>query len=129
MTRTVVADAAMSACAHAASARPAPIPVWPVPGEPAVSRGSAVSREPACARGVPGRLAARSYRLGPARQPLPPQRAEMPRPPYPRQPVPVHPLYLYLPQWHVATIFGWSFDPGRDILCILILPLRWLQWP
>lgn len=105
MTRTVVADAAMSACAHAASAR-----------------------------GVSGRMAARSCRLGPARQQLPHQRAEMRRPEVrralcPRQPVPVHPLYLYLPQWHVATLFGWSFDPGRDILCILISPLRWSQWP
>ena len=26
-------------------------------------------------------------------------------------------------------LYGWSSDPGRDMLCIFISPPRWLQWP
>jgi len=40
-----------------------------------------------------------------------------------------HPLYLYLPEWPAVALPGWSIDPGRDMLCILTSPPRWLQWP
>jgi hypothetical protein len=94
MTRTLAADAVMSACDRSASGCPAP--------------------------------AVRSGRLRSARPPLIPQRTPVPQP---CQPMPEHRLYLYLFQWHAATLFGCSFDPGRDVLCILTSPRRWLRWP
>jgi hypothetical protein len=59
----------------------------------AVGRGSLVSREPACARGVAHRPAIRSCRLGLVRPPLPRQRAWTPWPPVSAAAcVPVHPF-------------------------------------
>jgi hypothetical protein len=78
------------------------------------------------------RLAGRSGRLRPVCPPQRPQcaRAACPsHPRYPRQPALTHPLYLYLLGWHSAPLYGWSSDPGRDVLWILISPPRWLQWP
>ena len=108
MTRTLVADAVMSACAHTVSGRhgavseshghPDSVPVHPVTCRSAWARRTL--RQPAvraCRLGHPGR-----------------QHTGVPRPPCPRQPVPVHPLYLYLLRWHAATHNRWSFDPGRD---------------
>jgi hypothetical protein len=120
-------------------------PGWPAFARPASREpgsDSAGCREPTVAPAVfPGsasgklgnhRLAGRSVRLRPVCPPLRPQRARVARPPHPpclRQPVLAHPLYLYLLGRHTAPTYGWSFDPGRDILCILISPPRWLQWP
>jgi hypothetical protein len=117
MTRTLAADAVMSACARIASRRPAR------------ARGRHVSRRSAYVRRASHGTAATSCRFGPGRPALPHQHAAASHPPCPRQPVHIHPLYLYLLERHAATHCGWSFDPGRDILCILISPLRWLQWP
>jgi hypothetical protein len=58
-----------------------------------------------------------------------PRRHATPRPPCPRQPALALPLYLYLLGRYATPICGCSFDPGRDILCILISPPRRLQWP
>ena len=79
-----------------------------------------------------GRLAGRPGRLWPAYPPLRRPRAQtahLPHPPCPRQPALVHPVYLYPLGWRSAPPYGWSFDPGRDILCLLLSPPRWLQWP
>jgi hypothetical protein len=137
MTRTGPADVVMSACDHTA-------PGWPTPGQPSSREpGSdwAGCRRPAFARAAftgsappkPAhhRLAGRASRLRPVCPP-PPQHARAahkPHPPCPQRPALVHPLYLYLLGWHTAPLYGWSFDPGRDILCILISPPRRLQWP
>jgi hypothetical protein len=111
MTRTRTADAAMSACARAASGRRIPGPATtPMACLPQVGPVRRASHRPAV----------RSRRRGLARPPLLPQCAWAPGPSCPRQPVHVHPLYLYLLRWHAATPYEWSFDPGRDILCILI---------
>ena len=145
MTRTSAADAVMSACDRAASGRPAPALARPVsrgscpsrgsypssglcpsPGSCPSPHGSYASRASACVRRDSCAPAVPSGRLRRARPPLTPQRAGVPRP---RQLRPVHRLYLYLPQWHTATLFGCSFDPGRDVLCTLNSPRRWLQWP
>jgi hypothetical protein len=105
MTRTLVADATMSACGHAVSgcpnpitAPPTPAPGWAVPRGPVVTPQQAVPRPGAAGTSCP------------------------------RPPVLVHPLYSYLPQRHTARLSGSSFDPGRDVLCILISPLPWHQW-
>jgi hypothetical protein len=132
MTRTLAADAVMSACDRSASGRPAPALIRPVsrgayPSRGAYrSRGSYASLGSAYVRRASGPPAVRSGRLRSARPPLIPQRARVPEP---CQPMPEHRLYLYLYQWHAATLFGCSFDPGRDVLCILTLPRRWVQWP
>jgi hypothetical protein len=102
MIRTLVADAVMSACAHKVSGRHGAVseshgPLVSVPVHP-VTCGSAWAG-----------------RLGSLGRPLPRQHTEVSCPSCPRQPVPVHPLYLYLLQWHAATCNRWSFDPGRDI--------------
>jgi hypothetical protein len=150
MTRTLAADAVMSACGRTASGRSAPALARPVsrgscpslgsygfpepyafsesyasPGS-CPSRGSYASRTSACVRCVSGPPVVRSCRLRPVRPPLIRQRSGLPRPCQLR---PVHRLYLYLPQWHPATLLGCSFDPGRDVLCTLTSPRRWLQWP
>jgi hypothetical protein len=105
MTRTGPADVVVSACARI-------VPGWPVPARPG-----------------PRGLAAQSRRPRLVRPPLRRQRARAPQSPSPRLPTLAYPLYLYLFGWHAATFFGWSIDPGRDILCILTSPLRRLQWP
>jgi hypothetical protein len=138
MTRTGPADVVVSACGRAATGRP--VLARPGSGEPGsgwagyrdsafvrVAFPSSASRKPAHHR-----LAGRSGRLRSACPPQRPQRvraARLPHPRCPRPPVLAHPLYLYLLGWPAASVYGWSFDPGRDILCILISPPRWLQWP
>ena len=138
MTRTGPADVAVSACGHAAARRPVPsrpgfgelVSVWPASREPTVVRavfpGSA-SFKPASYR-MPGR----SPRLQPG-GPMPPRRPVRapgpPRPPCPRSSSRAYPLYLYLLEWPAAALPGCSIDPGRDMLCILTSPPRWLQWP
>jgi hypothetical protein len=32
------------------------------------------------------------------------------------------------PGARIAAPVEWPFDPGRDALCTLTSPLRWLQW-
>jgi hypothetical protein len=72
----------------------------------------------------------------------PPARARRPRPagPPPRHPrvrplrpqcsrPPADPLYLYLLKRPAVALYECPVDPGRDKLCILTSPPRWLQWP
>ncbi len=138
MTRTGPGDVVMSACHSAATSRP----VLARPGSGESASGWAGCREPVFvgvalpgpASGKPAhhRLAGRPGRLRPACPPQWPQRplrAPVARPPHLRQPALTHPLYLYPLGWHAASVYGWSFDPGRDILCLLLSPSRWLQWP
>jgi hypothetical protein len=126
MTRTLAADAVMSACAHSVSDRPGSVPE--APAQPVSGPVQPASGGSACVGRASRRAAVRSCRLGPARRPLPHQRSGALGPPRPRQPVPAHPPY-----WTRSSGMPrhprWSFDPGRDILCLLISPLRWLQWP
>jgi hypothetical protein len=69
-------------------------------------------------------------------------RSRRPKPPLPaprhrrvtirrsRPLTPAHPpLYLYLPEWPGTALPGSSFDPGRDMLCILTSLRRWLLRP
>jgi hypothetical protein len=130
MTRTGPADVVVSACARTVPARPGSCGL--VSAGPA-SRGAAPTRSVflGSASGKPAsrRLAGQSWRPRFLRPPLRRQRAWAPHSPGPRLPALAYPLYLYLLRWHAATFYGWSFDPGRDILCILISPLRQLQWP
>ena len=138
MTRTGPADVVMSAHDCTASvrlvlARPGcrePGSGWPAGRELTYARVVFPGSE-LCKR-VNRRLAGRSGRLGAVCPPLRPQRvwaARLPYPSCPRSPALVHPLYSYLLRYHTAPLYGWSFDPGRDILCILNSPPRWLQWP
>lgn len=148
MTTTGPADVVMAACARAVagplvSARPGfreLVSVWPASGEPTVVRarfpGSA-SFKPAVDR-MTGRSRPRQpdpcppastqpYQPHQPHQPHRPARA--PGPPCPRSSPLAHPLYLYLLEWPAVALPGWSIDPGRDMLCILTSPPRWLQWP
>jgi hypothetical protein len=131
MTRTGPADVAMSACAHAATGRPVVarpgfgelVCVWPASGEPTLVRAvfpRSASFKPASCR------SRRSQEdcPAPSRRPV-----RAPGPPCPRRSVPAYPLYFYLLEWPAAAQPGCSIDPGRDVLCILTSPPRWLQWP
>jgi hypothetical protein len=128
MTRTGPADVGMSACHGAATGRP--VLARPRCHESAFVRvgfPGSVSGKPAHHR-----LAGRSGRLWSAYPPQRPQRGRAACPPHSRhqrQPALTHPVYLYLPGWHAASVYEWSFDPGRDILCMLSSPPRRLQWP
>ena len=136
MTRTGPADVVMPACRHAALGRPVLtrlgprglvsvpfVAVWPAACSAAIVR--AVFPGEASFKPVPGRLQARARRLGPA-GPLPrPRHAGLLRPPC----SPPHPLYLYLLKRPAVALSGCLVDPGRDMLCILTSPPRWLQWP
>ena len=137
MTRTGPADVVMLAYHRT-------VPGWPVPARPdshEPGSGRVGCRESAfAATFFPGsasfkpthpRFAGRSGRLRPSCPPRPrhAQTARSPHPPCPRKPALAHPLYLYLLERHTTPISGWSFDPGRDILCILTSPPPWLQWP
>jgi hypothetical protein len=130
MTRTGPVDIVVSACARIIPARPGSCGL--------------VSAGPACREAPPTRsVFLRSASCKPAsrhpagqsgrpqflRPPLRRERAWPPHSPCPRPPTLAYPLYLYLLRWQAAIFYGWSFDPGRDILCILISPLRRLQWP
>ena len=105
MTKTGPADVGMSACGSTGPGTP----VRPRPGFcERVSVWSA-SRDPAFARAVfPG-----SASFKPADRRLRPVCASLR---YQRV-LASHPRY------------GCSFDPGRDMLCIVTSPPRWLQWP
>jgi hypothetical protein len=142
MTTTGPANVVMAACAHAVAdllgpARPGfreLVSVWPASGEPTVVRavfpGSA-SFKPAVDR-MTGRSRTRQPDPRPPastqpHQPHQPDRA--PGPPCPRSSALAYPLYLYLLERPAVVQPGWSIDPGRDMLCILTSPPRWLQWP
>jgi len=138
MTSTGPADVVMFACdriapGQLALARPGsrePGFGWPARREPTFARAefpTSASCQPAHYR-----LAGRSGRLRSACPLSRPQRVRLARPPHPpcpRSPALVHPHYLYLLRWHTGPLYGWSVDPGRDILCILISLPRWLQLP
>ena len=132
MTRTGPADVAMLACHRTVPARH---------GSHRPGSGRAGYRESAFAGTVVPRSASvkpahprfggRSGLLrpsGPSR-PQRVQKARPPHPPCPRQPTLAYPLYPYLLGRHTTPICGWSFDPGRDMLCKVTSPPRWLQWP
>jgi hypothetical protein len=142
MTTTGPADFVMAACAHAVAGPLVParpgfrelVSVWPASGEPTVVRavfpGSA-SFKPAVDR-MTGRSRPRQPDPRPpastqTHQPHRPARA--PGPSYPRSSPLAHPLYLYLLERPAVALPGWSIDPGRDMLCILTSPPRWLQSP
>ncbi len=135
MTRTGPADVVMPARHSTVTGRP--VLARPGSGESgsdwAGRRGPAFDRHafPGSAFGKPThhQLAGRSDRLRSARPPRA-RAAHPPHPRYPRRLALTHPLYLYLLGWRAASVYGWSSDPGRDILCILTTsPPRWLQWP
>ena len=130
MTRTGPADVVVSACARIMPARPS--------SRGLVSAGPASREAPpirsvfltsASCKPASRRLAARSGRPRLVRRPLRLQRARAPYSPCPRLPALAYPLYLYLLERPAAALPGCSIDPGRDMLCILTLPPRWLQWP
>ena len=139
MTRTGLADVVMSACGHDAAGRPVParpgfrelVSVWPASGEPTVVRAvfpGSVSFKPAVDRMTgPSRTRQPDPRLPASTQAQRPARA--PGQPCPRSSPLAHPVYLYLLEWSAVALPGWSIDPGRDMLCILTSPPRWLQWP
>ena len=135
MTTTGPADFAMAACAHAVagplvSARPGfreLVSVWPASGEPTLVR--AVFPRSACFKPAFERVPGRPRGL-PSAGPMPPHRLlRAPGLPCPRPSWIAYPLYLYLREWPAAALPGCSIDPGRDMLCILTSPPRWLQWP
>jgi hypothetical protein len=131
MTRTGPADVVMSACHLTAPGRP-------VIGRPSFRKqdsNRAGCHEPAVAAILfPGsallksRLTDRSGRLRPVCPPLGASARPYGNPPHP-PPAQAHPLHLYLLGWHSVPLYGWSSDPGRDILCLLISPPRLPQWP
>jgi hypothetical protein len=145
MTTTGPADVVMAACSHAVAGLLVSAPpgfcelvsLWPASGEPTVVR--AVFPGPASFKPAVDRTTGRS----PLRRPNPrppastqPHRTHQPHrptrapgPPCPRSSPLAHRLYLYLLEWPAVALPGWSIDPGRDMLCILTSPPRWLQWP
>ena len=142
MMRTGPADVAVSACGHAGARRPVParpgfrelVSIWPASGEPTVVRavfpGSASFKpavDPMTGRSRTPQPDPRPRASTQTRQPHRPARA--PGPPCPWPSSLAHPLYLYLLEWPAVALPGWSIDPGRDMLCILTSPPRWLQWP
>ena len=135
MTTTAPADVVLTACGHATAGRPVVarpgfrelVSVWPASGEPTLVR-AVVPRsarfKPAVDR-VPGR--SRGLQSG---GPMPsPRPVRAPGPPCPQPSRIAYPLYLYLLERPAAAPPGCSIDPGRDMLCILTSPPRWLQWP
>jgi hypothetical protein len=135
MMRRGPAEVVMSACGHAVARRPVLarpgfrelVSVWPASGEPTLVRAvfprsarfkPAIDRVPGRARGLP------------SAGPMPPRRpVRAPGSPCPRPSWIANPLYLYLREWPAAAPPGCSIDPGRDMLCILTSPPRWLLWP
>jgi hypothetical protein len=138
MTSTGLADVTMSACGHASASRPVLaqpgfrelVSVRPLSHEPTVARAvfpSLVFSKPVSCR-PPGRL--RRAQMYPPKPPHRPVRESgSPRPPCRRPHALAHPVYLYLPEWPGTAVSVSSFDPGRDMLCTLTSPPRWLQWP
>jgi hypothetical protein len=145
MTTTGPADVVMAACAHAVagplvSARPGfreLVSVWPASGEPTVVR--AVFPGSASVKPAVDRMTGRSRPRQPDPRPpastqthqthQPHRAARAPGPSYPRSSPLANPLYLYLLERPAVALPGWSIDPGRDMLCLLTSPPRWLQSP
>jgi hypothetical protein len=124
MIRAGIADVVMLACDLT------------TPGRPVIGRLASANRTPAglAAMSRPSRhpVRPRSNLSRPAVRPVCPPLGASARlygtPPH----LPLalaHPLYSYLPGQHGAPRYEWPVDPGRDILCLLISPPRWLQWP
>lgn len=132
MTRIGPGEAAMPACRRTPPRRPAL--TRPRSGELIVARSAGA---PAYARALfpgeesfkpgPGRLTARPRRLRLGGQLTRHPRTGAPCPPCFR--LPAHPLYLYLLKRPAVALSGCPSAPGRDMLCILTSPPRWLQWP
>ena len=139
MTSTGLADVTMSACGRASASRPVLaqpgfrelVSVWPLSHEPTVVR--AVFPRSASFKPAVDPMTGRSRTPQP--DPRPPastqthRPARAPGPPCPRSSSLAHPLYLDQLEWPAVALPGWSIDPGRDMLCILTSPPRWLQWP
>jgi hypothetical protein len=133
MTRTGPGNVAKFACGHTSGSRPVParpsfrelVSVWPL------SYGPTVVRACVPPSGLPQTclfsLADRSRQARPC-VPIPSGPAIRvpgpPRPTCPRSFAVPYPPYLYLPEWPGTAIPGSSFDPGRDMLCILTSPPR-----
>jgi hypothetical protein len=133
MTRTGPAYVAMPACRHTPSRRPALTrPSFcevffarPATGAPPIARAVFLGEK--SFKPGPGRLTAWPRRLRPVGRAPRRRRIGVPRPLCSR--LPAHRLYLYLLKRPAVALSGCSFDPGRDMLCILTSPPRWLQWP
>jgi hypothetical protein len=133
MTRTGPGIAAMPACRRTPPRRPALtrpssrelVVARPAPGLLATARAVFPGEE--SFKPGAGRLTARPRRLHLAGQLTRPRRIGAPGPPCFR--LPAHPLYLYQLKRPAVAPSECSFDPGRDMLCILTSPPRWLQWP
>jgi hypothetical protein len=133
MTRTGPGDVTVPACRHTPLRRPAPtrpssrklVFAWPASGAPAIARAVFPGEEPF--KPGPGLLTARPRWLRPAGQLARHRRIAAPGRPCSRPPA--HPLYLYLLKRPATAPSESSFDPGRDMLCILTSPPRWFQWP
>ena len=96
----------------------APGSAWRCPREPTSARP--VFSTVASVKTASGRLAGRSGRFRPASR-----RSRCPRVSEQHFPTsPAHPL-----KCRTAAFHGCSVDPGRDMLCILLSPPRWLQLP
>jgi hypothetical protein len=133
MTRTGPGYVTVPACRHTPPRRPAPtrpgsrklVLARSAPGAPAIARAVFPGEEPF--KPGPARLTGRPRWLRPAGQLARHRRIAAPGRPCSR--APAHPLYLYLLKRPATAPSGSSFDPGRDMLCILTSPPRWLQWP
>ena len=142
MTSTGPADVVMAACSHAVAGSLVParpgfpelVSVWPASGEPTVVRavfpGSASFKPAVNPKTGPSRTRQPDHRPPASTQIHQPHRpARAPGPPCPRPSSLAHPVYLYLRERPAAALPGCSSDPGRDMLCPLTSPPRWLQWP
>jgi hypothetical protein len=133
MTRTGPADVVMPAFRRTAPGRPVLtrprsrelVSARPANGRPAVARAVFPAEE--SVKPVPGWRPARPRQPRPAELRSRHRRGGSPRPTGPG--LPAHPLYLYLLKRPAVALSGCPFDPGRDMLCILTSPPRWLQWP
>jgi hypothetical protein len=138
MTRTGPAHVAMPARRHTPSRRPAltrpssrhVVFVLPATDVPPIARAVLPGKK--LLKPGPGRLTARPGTAWPGRlRPVgrAPRRRRIGAPCPPCSRLPAHPLYLYLLKRPAIALSECSFDPGRDMLCILTSPPRWLQWP
>lgn len=137
MSRTRAADAVMSCCARArfAGVRSGG-PAQAVSRPPASSRPAAhglvlfrsIVHRPTRCKPAHRRQCRRSRLSRPSHPRIPHGHAATRSGPFP--PGLVHPLYWYVSRSDAAALFGWSFDPGRDILlCNHIFSLRWVRSP
>lgn len=143
MTRTGPGDVGVPACRRTVPGWPSPPGLARTNPAPATNRalaGSAVVSRPFAGTALPGSASSNLPITGspvglvgsgrPARRGLsaPIRHARRTRH------VRVSPRWhfrftLYLLGRHATPIYGCSFDPGRDILCLITSPPRWLQWP